>query len=134
MTVVRMMMQRRIADLDGQGHVNNVKYSEYIQEARVNLKNVLLGDLAPTFSQVVAKMEINYKVSLLHGYEAVPLDAWISRIGNKSYDISYVLYDEQGRVSLTAIGTMVATSGGSSHPIPEDVRAVLESHLVAPAV
>jgi len=129
-----MMMQRRIADLDGQGHVNNVKYSEYIQEARVNLKNVLLGELAPTFSQVVAKMEINYKVSLLHGYEAVPLDAWISRIGNKSYDISYVLYDEQGRVSLTAIGTMVATNSGSSHPIPADVRAVLESHLVVPAV
>jgi acyl-CoA thioesterase FadM len=100
----------------------------------VNLKNVLLGELAPTFSQVVAKMEINYKVSLLHGYEAVPLDAWISRIGNKSYDISYVLYDEQGRVSLTATGTMVATSGGSSHPIPEDVRAVLETHLVVPAV
>ncbi|MEI7452934.1 MAG: acyl-CoA thioesterase [Actinomycetes bacterium] len=134
MTVVRMMMQRRIADLDGQGHVNNVKYSEYIQEARVNLKNVLLGELAPSFSQVVAKMEINYKVSLLHGYEPVPIDAWISRIGNKSYDISYVLYDEQGRVSLTAIGTMVATSGGNSHPIPEDVRAVLESHMVVPTV
>jgi len=134
MTVVRMMMQRRIADLDGQGHVNNVKYSEYIQEARVNLKNVLLGELAPTFSQVVAKMEINYKVSLLHGYEAVPLDAWVSRIGNKSYDISYVLYDEQGRVSLTAVGTMVATSDGSSRPIPEDVRAVLESHLVEPTL
>ena len=134
MTVVRMMMQRRIADLDGQGHVNNVKYSEYIQEARVNLKNVLLGELAPSFSQVVAKMEINYKVSLLHGYEPVPLDAWVSRIGNKSYDISYVLYDEQGRVSLTAIGTMVATSGGSSRSIPEDVRAVLESHLVVPTL
>lgn len=128
-----MMMQRRIADLDGQGHVNNVKYSEYIQEARIKLKNAVLGELAPTFSQVVAKMEINYKVSLLHGYEAVPLDAWVSRIGNKSYDISYVLYDEQGRVSLTAIGTMVATSGGNSQVIPADVRAALESHLEIPA-
>ena len=78
-------------------------------------------------------MEINYKVSLLHGYEPVPLDAWISRIGNSSYDISYVLYDEQGRISLNAVGTMVSTGPDGSRPIPEDIREVLESHLEAPA-
>jgi acyl-CoA thioester hydrolase len=133
MTIVRKMMQRRISDLDAQGHVNNVNYSEFIQEARVNLKNVLLGERAPTFSQVVAKMEITYKVSLLHGPDLVPIDAWISRIGNSSYDISYVLYNEQGQVSLEAKSTMVSTNAGSSCPIPEDVRSILESHLETPA-
>ena len=133
MTVVRLMMQRRISDLDGQGHVNNVNYSQFIQEARVNLKNVLLKERAATFGQVVAKMEINYKVSLLHGSELVPIDAWVSRIGTKSYDINYVLYDEQGRVSLEAKSTMVATSGGVSCEIADDVRAILEAALEQPA-
>lgn len=129
MTVVRLMMQRRISDLDGQGHVNNVNYSQFIQEARVNLKNVLMGERAATFGQVVAKMEISYKVSLLHGTELVPIDAWVSRIGSKSYDIDYVLYDEQGRVSLKAKSTMVATNAGGSTPIADDVRAMLEAAL-----
>ncbi|MDO8732099.1 MAG: acyl-CoA thioesterase [Actinomycetota bacterium] len=133
MTVVRLMMQRRISDLDGQGHVNNVNYSEFIQEARVNLKNALMKERAASFGQVVAKMEINYKVSLLHGSELVPIDAWVSRIGTKSYDINYVLYDEQGRVSLEAKSTMVATSGGASCEIAEDVRAILEAALEQPA-
>jgi len=126
------MIQRRISDLDGQGHVNNVNYSQYIQEARVNLKSVLLKEHASTFGQVVAKMEIVYKVSLLHGSELVPLDAWVSRIGNSSYDISYVLYDEQGRVSLQAKSTMVATSAGGSCPIPDHVRALLEEAIEPP--
>jgi len=133
MTVVRLMMQRRISDLDGQGHVNNVNYSQFIQEARVNLKNVLLKERAASFSQVVAKMEISYKVSLLHGSELVPIDAWVSRIGNSSYDISYVLYDEQGRVSLEAKSTMVATAAGASCPIADDVRALLEEAMEQPA-
>lgn len=132
MAVIRLMMQRRISDLDGQGHVNNVNYSEYLQEARVNLKTVLMGvERARTFGQVVAKMEITYKVSLLHGPEPIPVDAWVSKIGNKSYEITYRIYDEQGRVSVEARSVMVATGPEGSCPIADDVRALLEAALIA---
>ena len=60
----------RFSDVDIYGHVNNVKYFEYFQEARIaflmSLGDPLLDPGAdPTMRQVVARIDVDYKRPIL---------------------------------------------------------------------
>lgn len=77
----------RFSDVDVFGHVNNVKYFEYFQEARLLLKARLWRDVAegtPPVSFVIAQTDVDYKVPIL--FRAEPYDAWscFSHVGNTS--------------------------------------------------
>ena len=59
----RYPIQVRFSDVDVYGHVNNVKYFEYLQEARMSMVN----ELVPLrgFSVVVAQTDVDYVRPLL---------------------------------------------------------------------
>ncbi|GAA2152190.1 hypothetical protein GCM10009844_35290 [Nocardioides koreensis] len=98
----------RFSDVDVYGHVNNVKYFEYFQEARILLTARLWRDLpegTPEVSMVVAQTDVDYKVPIL--FRAEPYDAWswISRVGSRSATIESVICDgdtvlSQARVAI----------------------------------
>ena len=48
----------RFSDVDVYGHVNNVKYFEYLQEARIAMIRRLVA--AASFSVVVAQTDVDY--------------------------------------------------------------------------
>ncbi|MEI5672607.1 MULTISPECIES: acyl-CoA thioesterase [unclassified Nocardioides] len=77
----------RFSDVDVYGHVNNVKYFEYLQEARIALMARLWGDDWSTAGRahvVVAQIDVDYRVPIL--FRAEPYDAWtwIARVGTTS--------------------------------------------------
>ena len=63
----------RFSDVDVYGHVNNVKYFEYFQEARIPDDRGLWEGLDP-ISIVVAQTDVDYRVPILFRHE--PYDAW----------------------------------------------------------
>ncbi len=80
----------RWSDVDAYGHVNNVKYFEYFQEARIQYMTSLPreGD-GPWSRWVVAHTDVDYRRpimlrSVALGLEPYVVRSWISHVGNKS--------------------------------------------------
>jgi acyl-CoA thioester hydrolase len=82
----------RFSDVDVYGHVNNVKYFEYLQESRVAMTAQLWADLDP-ISLVVAQVDVDYLRPIL--FRAEPYDAWswVSRVGTRSATIETQICD-----------------------------------------
>ena len=85
----------RFSDVDVYGHVNNVKYFEYFQEARIQLVAGLGPDL-PEASRpaiVVAQTDVDYRMPIL--FRDQPYDAWtwISRLGTTSMTVEAEICD-----------------------------------------
>lgn len=77
----------RFSDLDPYGHVNNVTYLEYFQEARILLNAALWRDLpagTPRVGLVVAQADVDYLRPLLGRSEGYDLWTWVERVGHRS--------------------------------------------------
>ncbi|MFF8955938.1 acyl-CoA thioesterase [Streptomyces sp. NPDC014894] len=89
----------RWSDMDAFGHVNNVVFLRYLEEARIDFMFRLQpGDGSPSFSggSVVARHEIDYVRPLVHRHEPVTVESWVTRIGAASLTIAYEIKDEAG--------------------------------------
>jgi acyl-CoA thioester hydrolase len=84
----------RFSDVDVYGHVNNVKYFEYFQEARIVLQARLWRDLEDWDpSVVVAQMDVDYKIPILFRPETYDLWSSITRVGERSMTIESEICD-----------------------------------------
>jgi acyl-CoA thioester hydrolase len=125
---VTIPLERRFSDLDVLGHVNNVTYLDYLQEARVRML-INVGHMSvPDYSQVLARQEINFRKSLLLGLEPISVEMWVTKIGNTSYTLEYRILDHDGSLSADALSVMVCLDRVKQVPIPipQSLREALE--------
>ena len=121
----------RFSDVDVYGHVNNVKYFEYYQEARIAFVLSLAGgrfDPDSSMRQVVARIDVDYKRPILFRPQPYTVETRVSGIGTSSYRLDCRIVDEAGTVYSTAEVAMVAFDTGTqgSRPLTDDERARLE--------
>ncbi len=84
----------RFSDVDVYGHVNNVKYFEYYQEARLAyLTSMGRDEEEGRFAVVVARVNVDYKRPILFRSEPYAVESWISRVGNSSFDLKAEIKD-----------------------------------------
>lgn len=84
----------RFSDVDVYGHVNNVKYFEYYQEARLAFLMSLGRDAGEKgFSLVVARLDVDYKRPILFRPEPYLVESWVTRVGRSSFDIHSEIRD-----------------------------------------
>ena len=128
----RVPVHRRFSDLDPLGHVNNVVFHDYLQEARVGLLRDLDFVRGPDFSQVVVKQELTHRKPLLYASEPVIVEIWVAHIGNSSYTLGYRILDEVGDVAADATTVMAVVAPDTGRPIRmrDELRTVLESAFV----
>ncbi len=126
--VLRVPVYRRFSDLDPLGHVNNVVFHDYLQEARMGMIRDIGFVRASTFSQVVVKQEITHRKPLLLAPEPIVIETWISHLGNSSYTIRYRVFDESGDLAAEASSVMAVVDPESGRPIRmnAELRALLE--------
>jgi acyl-CoA thioester hydrolase len=120
----------RFSDVDVYGHVNNVKYFEYYQEARIAFS--LAGGLFDPDSsmrQVVARIDVDYKLPIVFRPQPYTVETWVNRIGTSSYGLSCRILDEHGTVYSTAEVAMVTFDASTqrARPLTDDERGRLES-------
>jgi acyl-CoA thioester hydrolase len=128
----------RFSDVDVYGHVNNVKYFEYFQEARIaflmSLGDPMLDHGAhTTMRQVVARIDVDYKRPILFRPEPYAVETWVTRIGTSSYDLACRIADADGTVYSKAEARLVAfdVSTQRSRPLRDTERSQLETALEA---
>ena len=87
----------RWADLDLLGHVNNVAYVDFLQEARADLFRDHLGGLrAPDLGEglVVVRTQVRYREPLLLRFRPVRVEVWVVEVRAASFTLAYEVFDE----------------------------------------
>ncbi len=83
--------------MDAFGHVNNVVFIRYLEEARIDFMwRLAPGEGSASFSggSVVARHEIDYVRPLVHRHAPVTVESWVTKIGAASMTIAYEIKDE----------------------------------------
>ncbi|CAN5489535.1 hypothetical protein BH09ACT12_BH09ACT12_13100 [soil metagenome] len=87
----------RWADLDSLGHINNVVYVDYLQEARVSLMRAMLGERRDDLGEgvVVVRHEVTYLAPLAFGFEPVGIECWVTEVRAATFTMAYEVFHEQ---------------------------------------
>ncbi|WP_149830157.1 acyl-CoA thioesterase [Streptomyces tailanensis] len=117
----------RWADMDAYGHVNNVVFLRYLEEARIDF----LFRPEKDFKQgsVVARHEIDYKRQLVHRHKPVDIELWVTEIRAASFTIRYEVKDP-AQVYVTASTVIVPFDFAAQRPrrITSEEREFLEEY------
>jgi acyl-CoA thioester hydrolase len=88
----------RWSDMDAFGHVNNTVFLRYLEEARIDLTfRRAPGEGAGSFAggSVVARHEIDYLRPLVHRYEPVTIETWVTKVTAATVTYAYEIKDEE---------------------------------------
>jgi acyl-CoA thioester hydrolase len=87
-------LHTRFSDVDIYGHVNNVKYFEYYQEARLAfLTSMGRAEEEGRFAVVVARVDVDYKRPIMFRSEPYAVESWVGRVGRSSFGVSAEIKD-----------------------------------------
>jgi acyl-CoA thioester hydrolase len=111
----------RYGDLDPQGHVNNAGFLTYIEHARVSyIRRLGLWD-GKSFLEIgfiLARVELDFQAPILMTDE-VEVGVRISRLGNKSLDMEYLIREPvTGKIFAAGKSVQVAYDYQSGKTIP----------------
>jgi len=89
--------QVRWDDMDAFGHVNNVTFFAYMQEARTGM--LFAGEAAEQIPDlikgvVVARHEIDYRRPLEWRPEPIEVDVWTAQVKSASFTLRYEIRDQ----------------------------------------
>jgi len=97
----------RFSDVDVYGHVNNVKYFEYLQESRIRWFATLSRDLdVPRWHFVVAQTDVDYRFPIL--FRPEPYDCWtqLGRLGRRSMTVESEICDGDRVLAHARVSTV----------------------------
>ena len=121
----------RWGDSDRLGHVNNVLYAEYAQEARVQFfRDCIIGAGAPPTPMVVRKMTFDYLRPVTDETAPITVEIAIPHVGTSSFVVHQLMRDRNGEVCVRAEGVMVGFDPETekSVPLPERTRELLKEY------
>jgi acyl-CoA thioester hydrolase len=115
----------RWSDLDSYGHVNNVKYYDYIQEARISLVNDTVG-WEPEAVWMVVRQDLEYLKPIDFKTEPYEVGTAVATIGNRSFTLAAEIRDPASEMLFATARTIVV--GVSS--LSADQRLALQKWAV----
>ena len=122
----------RWSDMDAFGHVNNVVFLRYLEEARIDFMFRLApgeGSASFTGGSVVARHEIDYLRPLVHRHEPVTVETWVTRINAASLTVAYEVKDaEQVYVRASTVVVPYNLTEGRPRRITDEERSFLEAY------
>ena len=117
----------RFADLDTQGHLNNVSFLVFVESARIAYAVSVAGDHpelrpSPTFSYMVAELKISYRSPVGFG-EQIETFMRPSLVGRSSFHTDFEMRTG-GRVVDDGYSVLVTFDpvAGRPVPVPEPLR------------
>lgn len=130
----------RGSDIDSYDHVNNVRYFDYLQEARIAFLAHVVGSAAGAFFSefpcVLAHQTVDYLRPILLRHPPYDVDVWVSSIGTSSYTLGSRIVDRGGpeelvyaRATSVMVGVDAVTQTKRALGITE--REALARHISA---
>ncbi|MFI7062873.1 acyl-CoA thioesterase [Kribbella sp. NPDC050124] len=128
----------RWSDIDSYDHVNNVRYFDYLQEARIAFLSEIMrttGDFFAEHPVVLVSQTVDYLRPILLRHPPYDVDVWVESVGTSSYTLGSRIVDRSGGgedVYAKAVSVLV-TVDGETHAkrlIATTERDALLEHVV----
>ena len=122
----------RYADLDPNNHVNNGAINQFFEDGRVSLRQKHMEGLpaAALTGFALVKFTATYRATL-HFPGTVEVGTVVTRVGRSSYDLGQGIFQGDSCTATAEVVTVhLEPDRGASSPLPDRVRAILESLLV----
>lgn len=147
--ILQFPVQLRFGDEDSYGHVNNVRFLQFLEDARLGFIHLPLRlDPSPdkpetTFNELigtthftlVGRHEIEYLAPLNYRPEPVNVGIWVTSIGGSSFDFGYSIAEPDSSTTYAlAASTMVMVDRATGRPsrLTDQQRSGLEQRLGEP--
>lgn len=127
----------RWADMDQLGHVNNVAYLDYLQEARIEMFTAHRAFSAReehTEGVLLVRYQVDFHAPLVFRRQPILVDLWVTDIRAASFTLAYEIYDivdGERVVHLRATSQMAPFVFATERPrrLTEDERTFLSGFL-----
>lgn len=125
-------LELRWGDQDAYGHVNNVAYARYLEEARVRtfwlgsgrertgMERHFRGDDPEGPKMLVASQQIEFLRVLEYAEQPITVELWIGKLGGSSLEVHYEIVDgsqPERTVVARAITVVVIVDGKTLRPV-----------------
>ncbi len=119
----------RFSDQDSMGHINNVAYGAYVEQARVAFIDKFLRSRGGGIDYILASVNIDYRREM-HFPGNVDIGVRLARIGNKSITTGYGLFKDGENVATAgSVNVFFDPKTGKTIPIPDTLRKILEEEM-----
>ncbi|WP_310742261.1 thioesterase family protein [Microbispora sp. H13382] len=134
--MTRYVFERKVrfADVDSLGHVNNVRFFDYLEDARVSMLWDRPREVAGRRQDlVVARHEIDYRRPLTFRTDPVRVEVWVPEISRVRFTLAYEIRDDE-TLYVEARTIMVAYDAAAARPrrLDEDELTYLRRFSAAP--
>jgi acyl-CoA thioester hydrolase len=118
----------RIRDLDHMEHINNAVYATYMEQARVDYLDDVLGINLDELQMAVVSSHIEFKKQVRYG-GYMTVEVRVPELGETSFPLEYRFVDEDD-VAATArtIQVVLDSDGEAARPLPDSWRAGIIEH------
>ena len=118
-------IQPRISETDMMGHINNVSFAIWFEDARVSLMQGIDGAGIHELMFILAQVHIDYRAEVHYGHE-VTSRVWVEKTGSSSITFGHEIL-QNGKVGATGQSVMVHLDAESRRPqpIPDKIRRAL---------
>ncbi|MFC2949664.1 acyl-CoA thioesterase [Virgibacillus sediminis] len=121
----------RFAETDAAGHVNNVSYFLYFEEARTKFFQEICPERDDTFNFILASISCDY-VSQAYAGQELRLLTDVEKVGGKSFTVYHKLVNPMTGAIVAkshAVTVCYNYEEQTSIKIPDHVRRKLENYL-----
>lgn len=118
----------RFRDIDAMHHVNNAVYATYLEQARAEYFDEVVGRTLDRTPSVLASLSIDFRapVELEHGTVTVEID--VPSLGTSSIPMEYEIRTEDGLAAeAETVQVLFDAEAEESVPIPDEWRDAIES-------
>lgn len=143
MARVHVDLQLRWGEQDSYGHINNVSYARYLEEARVRvfwrgsareqtgMEHHFRGDTPDGLKMLVASQHIEFLRVLEYSDQPITVELWIGKLGGSTLEIHYEIIDgsiPERTVVARAVTVAAVVDGTTLRPmrLTSEGRAAVE--------
>lgn len=124
------IIEPRVSETDGVGHINNTTIPVWLEAGRNELFKIFNPeDDFENWRMVIVKSCVEYDAQIYFG-KNVQIKCWIKRIGNASLELYEEIWQSNKKcITASTIYVNFNTELQQSEAISESIKKVLESHV-----
>jgi acyl-CoA thioester hydrolase len=126
-----MIIEPRVSETDGVGHINNTTIPIWFEAARNPLFKLFTPDSSfEKWRMIIINMNVDYLQQIYFGRD-VEVFTWVKKIGNTSLQLYEEIHQDTrvcAKGTVTYVNFNLQTQ--KSEPIPDEIRRELELHYL----
>ena len=123
----------RFYETDAFRHINNTVVAGWFETAREPIFRLFAPSMkAEDLALILARVEVDF-IAQIHYGEEVTIETGIEKVGNSSFVVDHLAWQGGAQVARgKAVQVHFDWQSQQSRPLPDDIRARLNEHLLEP--